>query len=57
MSCNDTRTELLVGTSFGFILNVQLGDLSGFILSENHTKTVTYVSFPRGISDKFGTCS
>ena len=54
---SDDKSELLLGTSLGFLLNVQTSDLSGFILSENHTKPVTYVSFPRGISDKFATSS
>jgi len=49
--------EVLVGTMLGFQYRVTLPDLSQVLLSENHTKPMTFVKFPEKVSDKFATAS
>jgi WD40 repeat protein len=57
LSKSNDGAELLVGTTLGFQFRVRSSDLNYVLISENHTKPVTYVNFPRGISDKFATGS
>ena len=50
-------SSLIVGTSLGFQYRVRPSDLASLIISESHTRPMTYVNFPIGVSDKFATSS
>jgi WD40 repeat protein len=48
---------LLLGSQQGYHFWVNIANMSSVTISENHTRPVTHVAFPRGVSDKFATSS
>jgi cilia- and flagella-associated protein 52 len=50
-------SSIIVGTSLGFHYRVRSSDLANVVISESHTRPMTYVNFPVGVSDKFATSS
>ena len=50
-------SSIIVGTTLGFQYRVRPNDLANVLISESHTKPMTYINFPIGVSDKFATSS
>lgn len=57
MAAAKDLSSIIVGTSLGFQYRVRPFDLANIIISESHTRAMTYVNFPVGVSDKFATSS
>lgn len=57
LSVSTDFAEALAGSQLGLHYRIRTSDFANALLSEHHTKPVTYVNFPKGISDKFATGS
>lgn len=49
--------QLLITTDRGFVYRMKSKDLSQVLQCENHTDSVVFVDYPKGVSDKFASCS
>lgn len=51
------RSEAIVGTTQSYVYRLRVADLKYVLVCENHSNTVTAITFPPDSSDRFATCS
>jgi len=49
--------ESILATNLGFIFRTANANLALRLICENHTNAITYLTYPRGASDRFASCS
>lgn len=57
LSYPDDRSIILASTDRGFVYRIGTNDLEPKLQCENHTESVLFVTYPKGVSDKFASCS
>ena len=57
LSASLDGAQLMSSTSHGFVHRMKTSDLTQMLQCENHTDNVVFVDYPKGVSDKFASCS